>query len=349
MPMTANRRLALPEDEITGQRPPPATLEPLVEAARAHAGAATSRDPNPAYAPDWRDSASPRPPGPRPLSPRGPRTRRLLSRRARFRRGGPKQQATDRRHDRAATLGACLDFAQRSLPFDCKDRHVATVLAGICRTHGRLPVQKEVLLPKHVVAMLDALPPVEPTEPPRVQAILLLGFAGGLCRWKIAGFVMSPEGSLKGSGRAEFFDDGVLLTSRSSTGWRKVESGRSSSERIWPVAALETWVKFARIARGPLFCAVVGREVGAEHLNDRHVAPLIKHLAIAAGVRVDLSEREPWEKLAGHSPRAGLASSAEIDERYVQKLLSHASSDMTCRCQWRRDRFRVNLAKGTGL
>jgi integrase len=86
---------------------------------------------------------------------------------------------------------------------------------------------------------------------------------------------------------------------------------------------------------------VAGREVGSEQLNDRHVARLIKRLAVAAGVRGDLSERERQQKFAGHSLRAGLASSVEIDERYVQKHLGHASAEMTRRYQRRRDRFRV--------
>ncbi|MEO9652348.1 MAG: integrase, partial [Roseobacter sp.] len=46
---------------------------------------------------------------------------------------------------------------------------------------------------------------------------------------------------------------------------------------------------------------------------------------------------------------AGLASSAEVDERYVQKHLGHASAEMTRRYQRRRDRFRVNLTKAAGL
>ncbi len=49
------------------------------------------------------------------------------------------------------------------------------------------------------------------------------------------------------------------------------------------------------------------------------------------------------------SLRAGLASSAEVDERYVQKQLGHASAEMTRRYQRRRDRFRVNLTKAVGL
>ena len=141
----------------------------------------------------------------------------------------------------------------------------------------------------------------------------------------------------------------MLLTLRGKTGWREIEIGRGSTERTCPVAALETWLKFARIARGPLFRAVVGRELGSEKLNDRHVARLVKRLALAAGVRGDLSERERKEKFAGHSLRAGLASSAEIDERYVQKHLGHASAEMTRRYQRRRDRFRVNLTKAAGL
>ena len=223
-----------------------------------------------------------------------------------------------------------------------------TVVAGVRRTHGRPPAQKEALLPEHVIAMLVALPRSD-LRSLRDRAILLLGFAGGLRRSEIAGLVMNPEDSFEGSGWPDFFADGVLLTLRGKTGWREVEIGRGSSERTCPVAALETSLKFARIAREPLFRTVVGRTVGSEPLNDRHVARLVKRLAVAAGVRGSLSERDRKEKFAGHSLRAGLASSAEIDERYVQKQLGHASAEMTRRYQRRRDRFRVNLTKAEGL
>jgi hypothetical protein len=45
---------------------------------------------------------------------------------------------------------------------------------------------------------------------------------------------------------------------------------------------------------------------------------------------------------------SGLASSAEVDERYVQKQLGHASAEMTRKYQRRRDRFRINLTKAAG-
>jgi integrase len=101
---------------------------------------------------------------------------------------------------------------------------------------------------------------------------------------------------------------------------------------------------FARIARGPLFRRVAKGKAGAERLNDRHVARLVKRTALAAGVRGDLGESERAQKFSGHSLRAGLASSAEVDERYVQKQLGHASAEMT-----RRYRSRVNLTKAAGL
>ena len=67
------------------------------------------------------------------------------------------------------------------------------------------------------------------------------------------------------------------------------------------------------------------------------------------GIRSDLPEAKRLAMFSGHSLRAGLASSAEVDERYVQKHLGHASAEMTRRYQRRRDRFRVNLTKAAGL
>ncbi len=323
----------------------PARLEPLVETARAYARAATSKNTNRAYAADWRNYL-------RWRARHGLDLKALadpecvglylaaLASGAKGAGGKARTVATIERR-----LSALVwNFAQRALPFDRKNRHVATVLAGVRRTHGQPPVQKEALLPEHVLAMLDLIPPSN-LRNLRDRAILLLGFAGGLRRSEIAGLVMSPEDSLEGSGWPEFFDDGVLLTLRGKTGWREVEIGRGSTDATCPVAALKAWLRFARIARGPLFRAVVGREVGSESLNDRHVA----RLAVAAGVRGDLSERDREEKFSGHSLRAGLASSAEIDERYVQKHLGHASAEMTRRYQRHRDRFRVNLTKAAGL
>ena len=92
-----------------------------------------------------------------------------------------------------------------------------------------------------------------------------------------------------------------------------------------------------------------GKEVGPDRLNDQEIARLVKKTAVAAGVGGDLSETERAQKFAGHSLRAGLASSAEVDERHVQRQLGHTTAEMTRRYQRRRDRFRINLTKAAGL
>jgi integrase len=92
-----------------------------------------------------------------------------------------------------------------------------------------------------------------------------------------------------------------------------------------------------------------GKDVGSDRLTDQQVARLVKLAVLAAGVRGDLPKEERGAKFAGHSLRAGVASWAEVDERYVQKQLGHASAEMTRRYQRRRERFRVNLTKAVGL
>lgn len=185
----------------------------------------------------------------------------------------------------------------------------------------------------------------------RDRAMLLLGFAGGLRRSEIVALNVGRDQTEDGRGWIEILDKGMLVSLRGKTGWREVEIGRGSSDATWPVVALQTWLKLARIAHGPLFRGVTGqgKAVGSERLNDQEVARLVKRTALSADVRGDLPEGEREMKFSGHSLRAGLASSAEVDERYVQKQLGHASAEMTRKYQRRRDRFRVNLTKASGL
>ena len=114
---------------------------------------------------------------------------------------------------------------------------------------------------------------------------------------------------------------------------------------------LEQWLHFGRIDFGPVFvrCSRDGKRALDTRLSDKHVARLVKQTVLDAGVRSDLPEKDRLALFSGHSLRAGLASSAEVDERYVQKHLGRASAEMTRRYQRRRDRFRVNLTKAAGL
>jgi integrase len=245
--------------------------------------------------------------------------------------------------------GICWHYRQRGEPLDTSDRHIATVLAGIRRAHGRPPLQKEAIFADELLAMLATLE--MDLRGLRDRAILAIGFAGGLRRSEIVGLDCGPDQSEDGSGWVEILDGGAVLQILGKTGWREVEIGRGSRPETCPVALLETWMRLGRISHGPLFRPIARKNggVSAERLTDKHVARLVQKTALAAGIRGDLTEGERRLAFGGHSLRAGLASSAQIEEGHVQKHLGHASPEMTRRYQRKRDRFRVNLTKAAGL
>lgn len=188
---------------------------------------------------------------------------------------GPKPDAVSTIERRLSALG--WHFRQRGLAFDRQDRHVATVLAGIRRTHGRPPVKKDAVLPEDVIAMLETLDR-GCLRGLRDRAMLLLGFAGGLRRSEIVGLDVGADQTEDAAGWVEIFDKGIVVTLRGKTGWREVEIGRGSSDATCPVVALRTWLKLARIGHGPLFRRVRGngKDVGPDRLTDKQVARLVK-------------------------------------------------------------------------
>ena len=249
--------------------------------------------------------------------------------------------------------GLSWNYTQRGQHLDRKDRHIATVLAGIKRKHARPPVQKEAILRDDILAMVATLP--YDLRGLRDRAILMIGYAGGLRRSEIVSLDVHKDDTPESRGWIEVLKGdeagGALLTLNAKTGWREVEIGRGSSDQTCPVHALEQWLHYAKIGFGPVFVRTSrdGSKALEARLSDKHVARLIKQTVLDAGIRNDLSEKERLALFSGHSLRAGLASSAEVDERYVQKHLGHASAEMTRRYQRRRDRFRVNLTKAAGL
>ena len=185
----------------------------------------------------------------------------------------------------------------------------------------------------------------------RDRAVLLMGYAGGLRRSEIVSLDVARDDTDDGKGWINIEDEGLILTFRGKTGWREVEIGRGSNEQSCPVHALEQYLHFAKIDFGPLFQRITrdDRKATEDRLSDKHVARLIKKTVRDAGIRSDLPEKERLALFSGHSLRAGLATSADVDERFIQKQLGHASAEMTRRYQRRRDRFRVNLTKAAGL
>ena len=323
------------------------TLDRLVETARDYARQAASQNTLKAYTKDWAHFARwCRMRGADPL-PSSPQLIGLYI--ADLAAPGGRVPALSVSSIERRLSGLAWGYTQRGERLDRKDRHIGSVLAGIRRKHARPPVQKEAILPEDLRDMLATLP--HDLRGLRDRTILLMGFAGGLRRSEIVSLDHGKDDTPDSGGWVEILDDGVLVTLRGKTGWREVEIARGSSDQTCPVHALSQWLHYARIDFGPLFVAVSrnGLKAKSERLSDKHVARLIKSCVREAGLRPDLPEAERVALFSGHSLRSGLASSAEVDERYVQKQLGHASAEMTRRYQRRRDRFRVNLTKAAGL
>ncbi|WP_226561629.1 tyrosine-type recombinase/integrase [Salipiger thiooxidans] len=323
------------------------TLNRLVDTTRDYARASTAENTNKAYAADWKHFARwCRLKGTDPLPPSNEMVGLYL---ADLATGSGSSLALSVSTIERRLSGLAWNYTQRGFSLDRKNRHIATVLAGIKRQHARPPVQKEAILPADILAMVATLP--HDLRGLRDRAILLIGYAGGLRRSEIVSLDVHRDDTPDSGGWIELLKDGTLLTLNAKTGWREVEIGRGSTEQSCPVHALEQWLHFARIDFGPVFVRTSrdGKRALDRRLSDKHVARLIKATVLKSGIRSDLPEQDRLALFSGHSLRAGLASSAEVDERYVQKQLGHASAEMTRRYQRRRDRFRVNLTKAAGL
>ena len=323
------------------------TLDRLVDTARDYARAAASDNTLKAYTKDWAHFARwCRMKGADPLPPSSEMIGLYL---ADLASPSGKAPALSVSTIERRLSGLAWNFVQRGFTLDRKNRHIAAVLAGIKRRHARPPVQKAAILAEDILAMVATLP--FDLRGLRDRAILLLGYAGGLRRSEIVSLDVHKDDTPDSGGWVEIMEKGALLTLNAKTGWREVEIGRGSTEPTCPVRALEQWLHFAKIDFGPVFVGTSrdGKRASETRLNGKHVARLIKRTVLNAGIRAELPEKERLALFSGHSLRAGLASSAEVDERYVQKQLGHASAEMTRRYQRRRDRFRVNLTKAAGL
>src|ERR1700677_1690001 len=248
-PAPAASRLVVENTRARGGANAPAHLVTLAETARDYAEASSSANTRRAYASDWRHYLAWTRRHAFPALPPDPQVLGLYI--AACASGAIAGNPCSVRTIERRLSALAWNFAQRGEAFDRADRHVATVLAGVRRTQGRPREQKEAVLRNELLEMIATLD-LGDLRGLRDRAILLVGFAGGLRRSEIVGLACHPEDALDG-GWIEVFDGGLLLTLRGKTGWREVEIGRGSSDATCPVVALRTWMKFARIERGPLF------------------------------------------------------------------------------------------------
>ena len=234
-------QIALPDHVVGSGR-----LDRLVDTARGYADHAIAENSRRAYARDWTafarwcrlKGADPLPPSPELVrlyiadlaAPTG-RTRAL------------SVASIERR-----LAGLSWGYAQRGMRLDRRDRHIASVLAGIRRRHARPPAQKEAIGPDDLRAMLATLD--HDLRGLRDRAMLLIGFAGALRRSELVGLDRAKDDTLDGNGWVEILDAGVLVTLRGKTGWRAVEIARGSRDATCPVQALDRWLDFAKLRSG---------------------------------------------------------------------------------------------------
>jgi integrase len=200
----------------------PIHLRRLVETAKDYARGAKAAATQRAYAADWRHYSAwcrrkelePLPPHPQVVglylaacaSQTGVRTQK------------PDSVRTIERRLSAITWNC----ASRGQPLDRADRHIAEVMSGIRRKHGRPPDQKEAVLAEDLLRMAATLK--HDLRGLRDRAILLIGFAGGLRRSEIVGLDCGSEQTEDGAGWVEILDQGVVVRVRGKTGWREVET-----------------------------------------------------------------------------------------------------------------------------
>ena len=225
------------------------------------------------------------------------------------------------------------------LPSPTTSSLVHRVHAGVRRTIGTAQPGKAPALVADLKRMLEKLPATRVGL--RDRAVLLLGFAGAFRRAELVSLDVAD---------LEFSSAGLIVTLRvSKTDQEK--SGRrlgipfGSTEATCPVRAVQAWLETARIVDGPVFRPMDRfHRVQPTRLSDKAVALIVKRRAKAVGL-------DP-ERYAGHSLRAGLATSAAAagaSERVIMSQTGHRSADMVRRYIREGNLFNSNAAAIAGL
>jgi integrase len=253
-------------------------------------------------------------------------------------------------HYRATTLDlhlAAIAYAHRAAGLLIPTTHQAVreVRTGVRRTHGAAAVGKAALMTedlRRVVGLLDQSPGGQ-----RDRALLLLGFAGAFRRSELVGLDIDD---------LEFTPRGIRVQLRRSktdqeADGRPVGIPYGAITETCPVRAVEQWLAHVRSVlpgydHGPLFLRLdAGGRLRLARLSDRGVARVVQRWAKRAGL-------DP-ARFAGHSLRAGLATSAAaagVSERAIMNQTGHRSLTMVRRYIRDGELFRDdNAARGAGL
>ena len=243
---------------------------------------------------------------------------------------------------RLTTLGQAHRAADLANPAD--HSAVRAVWQGIRRAKGTAQARKAPAVTSELKRMLLALEDVNPYNQPKLlrdRALLLVGFAAALRRSELIGLDVAD---------VEFHDEGLTLTlHRSKTdqegAGRRVGIPFGSRAATCPVRTLKHWLEKSEISEGPIYRGINqwGR-IASRRLSAQSVALVVKEAAEAAGL-------DP-AKYAGHSLRAGLATSAAqagVSERAIMNQTGHTNVTTVRKYIREGSLFRENAAAEVGL
>jgi integrase len=236
---------------------------------------------------------------------------------------------------------AAISAAHRAAGHDTptKEEVVRLVRRGVRRTLGTAQRQVRPLTVPDLRVMLEGVG----TGPAgcRDRALLLLGFAGALRRSELVSLDVADvtEGS-----------DGLTVRLRRSKtdqegAGRTVGIPFGSNPVTCPVRAWLAWRETSGTTEGPAFCPVDRHgHIGTTRLSGNAVALVLKRHAARVGLDTD--------EVAGHSLRAGLATSAAaagVPERVIAEQTGHRSIAMLRRYIREGSLFREKAASAVGL
>jgi integrase len=212
-------------------------------------------------------------------------------------------------------------------------------LAGLRRELGVAPERKRPLVAGDLKRILGQMPDTLLAK--RDRAILLLGFTGAFRRSELVALDVedcgeSPEGLTVNVRRSKTDQEGE---------GRVVGIPQGQEQASCPLWALDEWRAAAKIESGALFRAMNRHgHVLNKRLSGEAVAIVVKRYIGWLGYDV--------EDFAGHSLRAGLATSAAAagkSERAIMNQTGHRSLATVRRYIREGSLFRDNAADGLGL
>ncbi len=205
----------------------------------------------------------------------------------------------------------------QGLPTPTVSDLVRTTMRGIKRAHGRPQRQVAAAVKEDVLGMVACMG--NGPKDLRDRALILVGFAGAFRRSELVAITCEV---------VERVPQGIVVTVRRGKTDQEGQGRKVgipyAPGAVCPVKALEAWLSAAGITDGPVFRPVNRHgQVSCTALSAEAVSLVVK--ARAAAVGLDPS------KYAGHSLRAGLATSAAaagVSSWKIRAQTGHASDAM---------------------